>query len=315
MRCRRKICWRLSLCLAFSAWCTGCRVAPLGGLTRELASAALDTDFNVEASKNTSPPRPMPPSSTPPTLTQRLEVPPDIPGANLPPIALPPLDGKNTPSERDRLLREIYETLPGLPEDPVPNTGVKVGLQDMQQEAMANHPAIRVATAAVESARGAATQAGLPPNPVFGFEADTIGSGGTAGQQGAKYEQLIKTAGKLRLAQLAALFDVTAAEAGLRKARVEVLTQVRTAYFAVLVAQEQLRVTRIVTGLLDEVYRIQVDQLRAGQSAAYEPTQIRALAAQARTTHTQASNRYRAAWLQLAAAAGRPDLAAAPLAG
>ncbi len=75
------------------------------------------------------------------------------------------------------------------------------------------------AAAAVESAQGNAIQVGLPPNPSFGFEADTIGSGGTAGQQGAKYEQLIKTAGKLKLAQNAALMDVVNAQVALRRAQ------------------------------------------------------------------------------------------------
>src|SRR5881409_2562585 len=102
------------------------------------------------------------------------------------------------------------------------------------------HPSLRQAAADVEAARGAALQAGLPPNPSFGFEADTVGSARTAGQQGAKYEQLIKTAGKLRLNQAAALVDVLSSQVNLVRAQYDLITQVRAAYFAVLVAQEQL---------------------------------------------------------------------------
>lgn len=314
--CHRRKTWlRLSLCLVTLAWVSGCRVAPLGGPAGELAIPALDVDFTLETTKTTSPPRPIPPSPTPPTLTQRLEVPADVPGANLPPINLPPLDDKTTPGERDRLLREIYETLPGLPEDPVPNTGVQVGLQEMQQEASSHHPAIRVAAAAVESARGAATQAGLPPNPVFGFEADTIGSGGTAGQQGAKYEQLIKTAGKLRLAQLAALMDVVNAQVALRRAQIDIATQVRTAYFNVLLAEENLRLSHALCRFAESIFRVQVDQVRAGQAAPYEPLALRALAEQARTVLSQSHNKYQAAWRQLAAATGKMDMQPTALTG
>src|SRR5204862_4404673 len=119
---------------------------------------------------------------------------------------------------------------------PVPTEGPPLDLAQLQGMALANHPALRVAAAAVESARGAAVQAGLPPNPTFGFEADTIGSGGTAGQQGAKYEQLIKTAGKLKLAQEAALMNVVNAQVALRRAQIDLTAQVRGTYFGVLVA-------------------------------------------------------------------------------
>ena len=89
----------------------------------------------------------------------------------------------------------------------------------------------------------------VPPNPSFGFEGDTFGSGGTAGQQGAKYEQLIKTAGKLRLAQSAALMDVVNAQVAYRRAEIDVATQIRSAYFSVLVAEESLRLTHALSQL------------------------------------------------------------------
>ena len=45
-----------------------------------------------------------------------------------------------------------------------------------------------------------AIQAGLHPNPMFGYVADTISTANTAGYQGVFFEQMIKTAGKLELA-------------------------------------------------------------------------------------------------------------------
>jgi cobalt-zinc-cadmium efflux system outer membrane protein len=188
-------------------------------------------------------------------------------------------------------------------------------LAELQRRAMATHPTIRQAVNAVESARGNAIQVGLPPNPSFGFEADTIGSGGTAGQQGAKYEQLIKTAGKLRLAQAAALMDVVNAQVALRRAQIDLATQVRGAYFGVLVAEENLRLNHALTRFAEAIYKVQVDQVRGAQAAAFEPLALRALAEQARLALTQARNRYQGAWRQLAAAVGDPDLGPIPLAG
>jgi cobalt-zinc-cadmium efflux system outer membrane protein len=241
-------------------------------------------------------------------------VPPEIPGSSITPFQLPPADPEHKP-ERDRLLKELFESVPDLPADPVPTSGHIWDLADLQRQALSTHPALRVAAAAVDSARGAALQAGLPPNPVFGFETDTFGSGGTAGQQGAKYEQLIKTAGKLRLAQSAALMDVVNAQVAYRRTEIDVATQIRSAYFSVLVAEESLRLTHALSQFAEAMFRVQVDQVKAGQAAPYEPIALRALVGQARVTLSQAQNHYQSAWRQLAAAVGQPDLAVSRVAG
>lgn len=293
----------------------GCRV-DTSAVPGAVALHTLDLSAAEVASKSPPPSRPVQPSppTVHPPLNQRLDVPSEIPGSSLTPIQVPPLDPARK-EERDRIITELYGTMGPLPPDPVPTQGAELNLPALQQRAMSLHPSIRQATAAVESARGNATQVGLPPNPVFGFEADTIGSGATAGQQGAKYEQLIKTAGKLRLAQAAALMEVVNAQVGLRRVQIDLATQVRNAYFASLVAEENLRLAHALSRFADEMFRVQVDQVRAGQAAAYEPLAMRALAEQARLTLKQAQNRYQSAWRQLGAAVGQPDIAPAPLAG
>ena len=65
----------------------------------------------------------------------------------------------------------------------------------------------------------------------------------------------------------------------------------------------------------EEAYRIQMEQLRGGEAAAYEPMQLRVLALQARTALIQARNRYFSAWNQLAAAVNAPNLPPTQLAG
>ena len=167
----------------------------------------------------------------------------------------------------------------------------------------------------IEASRGTAIQAGLYPNPVFGFEADNVNQGSTAGEQGAFIQQTIKTAGKLKLAQAAASVNVLNAELALRRTQFDVASQVRSNYFAVLVAQETFRSAYALAGFTDEAYSIWTDQVFAQLAAPYEPLQLRVLSFQARGYLLQARNRYDSAWKQLAASVGNPSMPPTQLAG
>jgi cobalt-zinc-cadmium efflux system outer membrane protein len=257
-----------------------------------------------------------PQPAEPGRLSERLKIPPELPGAEAPPLKLPPATAPR--AEKEAAINRLFPTQPPLGPDPQPVPGPDgrpLTLADLQQLALNNSPVIRQAAADVEAARGALRQAGLYPNPNIGYEGDTAGTGGTAGYQGGYVEQQIKTAGKLRLAQAVAAMDLRNAEVALRRARADLMTQVRAGYFAVLVARENVRVTRALAGFTDEVYRIQVEQVRGDQAAAYEPLQLRVLAGQARAALVQARNRFTTAWKQLAATLGLPNMPLTELAG
>ena len=74
--------------------------------------------------------------------------------------------------------------------------------------------------------------------------------------------------------------DLHNAELALRRARSDLATQVRNAYFAVLVAKETVRVNRALAHFTDEVYRLQAQLLAGGFAAPYEPAALRAQAYQ-----------------------------------
>jgi cobalt-zinc-cadmium efflux system outer membrane protein len=262
------------------------------------------------------------PSSEPkPQATLKpIPVPPEVPGADVPPIDL----RKLTPAQRQEAIDRLLPPLPtpGANPEPLPSPiGRPLELSDLQSLAMANSPLIKQAAADVEAARGAMIQAGAYPNPNIGFEGDAIGQGNaptervTPGQLGGFVEQTIKTKGKLRLARAAAEEELRNAEYALRRTQLDVMTQVRGGYFAVLAARENMRVALAFARFNEEIYRIQVGQLRGGEVATYEPLQFRALAVQARATLAQARHRYVSAWKQLAAALGVPGLPQASLAG
>lgn len=250
----------------------------------------------------------------PTTLSERLKMPSELPGADAPPLDLPPRDSP----ERDPAIDAQFPRMPPMTTRFRIEGGADqpaLTLADLERISLENNPTIVQAAGDIDAAVGAAIQAGAYPNPVVGYEADTVGSAGTRNYQGVFVEQEIKTAGKLDLARSIANIDLMNRQQDLRKARAELLRKVRENYFAVQVARENLRYNGALVRFTNEVYRIQVEQLKGGQAAAYEPLQLRALGVQARGAFRVAENRYNSAWKQLAAALGEPDLPAAPLTG
>lgn len=281
-----------------------------------LTGIALCAGLARLSGQESSPGTLLPPPSPAPRR-DRLQIPPELPGADVPALRLPPAQA-NTRKERTEAIKKLFPPLPSLgpplPAGPGP-MGKPLTLADLQEMAQAGNPKLRQAAKEIESARGAAIQAGLYPNPIAGYEADQINTAGTAGLQGGYFQQVIKTGGKLELAQAAASIDVLNAQVALRRAEIDVATQVRTNYFAVLVAQETFRAIYALATFTDEAYRVWTENVFAEQAAPYEPLQLRVLVYQVRGSLIQARNRYDAAWKQLAASLGQPSLPPAQLAG
>jgi cobalt-zinc-cadmium efflux system outer membrane protein len=246
---------------------------------------------------------------------ERLQIPPDVPASDTPPLDF----SKMTAEERAEALKKLYPELSPLPDAPVaqPGPGGKpYTLAALQELAATYSSALKQAAADVMTARGNLLQARAYPNPTFAFEADPSSSGLTPTFQGISIDQPIKTGGKLKLQEAAARMDLMNAELALRRARSDLATQVRNAYFAVLVARETVRVNRAVAVLTDGVYRVQVD-LAAQLAATYEPSVLRAQADLARLNYDQSIQTYLYAWSQLVATIGlrQRDLPLSELAG
>jgi cobalt-zinc-cadmium efflux system outer membrane protein len=314
--------WAVRLIWATTLCAGGCvSYGPsIDAVLQPLSSVPLDVsapDDPVDGSRS-SEPKPSGKSDVPGRIEERLKIPADVPGSDAAPIPIPTDPTKR--QERSEAIRKFYEQpLPPLPKSVLPTAGSdakELTLAQLQAIAGDSHPKLRQAAAEVEAASGAVIQAGLYPNPTIGYEGDTIGSGNTAGQQGGFIEQLIKTGGKRKLAQAAAATDWLNARTALRRAQVDLATEVRSAYFSVLVAQESVRVSRALATMTEEMFRLHVDRVtQAKLDAPYEPMQLRVLAMQARALLIQAQNRYTSAWKQLTAAMNQPDMVPAVLAG
>ena len=311
--------WVGTTCLATTLAC-GCATRHVHLPCGELPSATGPADFCTADALGKSPSPQTDTPSKPDALPSQpgdrkpFDLPPDLPGANAPPIEPPRFKPDTTAAERERAIRERYPML--VPAQPTTvTTGQPISLAELQRMAMENSPLIRRAQADAEASMGAVVQAGLHPNPTVGYQADQWHFHLDNGQQGAFINQIIKFPGKLTLAQRVAGFDYLNNLVAVRRAQVDVIQRVRTAYFSALVAQKGVEVNRALSDLGDEVYQLQLKQLRAGEAAGYEPLQLYAQAMQARNAMAQSEATLRAARRQLAASIGIPDLPLMPLLG
>jgi cobalt-zinc-cadmium efflux system outer membrane protein len=243
------------------------------------------------------------------------ELPSDLPGADTPPVQRPKVDANTPVAERERIVRELFPApVPVGPKAARP-AGQPVSLAELQQTALANSPAVHRAQDDAQAALGPVIQAGLRPNPTVGYQVDQWHFGLDSGQQGMLFNKVFKFPGKLSLAQMVAGYDYLNAVVAVRRAQVDVIAKVRTAFFAALVAQKGVETNRALVELADETYRLQLKQLVGGEAAGYEPLQLYAQAVQTRNALAQSEAAYRTASKQLAAAIGEPDMPPALVSG
>jgi cobalt-zinc-cadmium efflux system outer membrane protein len=188
-------------------------------------------------------------------------------------------------------------------------------LAELEQLGLQNNPSLARAAALVGAARGNWLQVGLPPNPTVGYEGQQLGSGGEAEQHGVLVGQEFVRGGKLRLNRAVAEQEVLRAEHELAVQQQRVLTDVRIAFYQVLLAQRQIDVTA-------ELVRISQQGLETAEAIfrATEGSRIDVLQAQLERENAQilaenARNRHQAAWQSLTAVVGAPGLPCQPLAG
>ncbi len=255
--------------------------------------------------------------SLPSQRPEPLQMPSELPGANTPPLHLPPHRPDTPDAQRQQAIRSLYSPLPTLaqPDRVSQDPTGPLTLESLQMMALENNPSIRQAAANVDAARGAAIQAGTYPNPNAGYEADTVRTANTNGYHGAYFQQTFITAGKLRLAESAATLDIDSSMLNLRQTRIDVASQVRSFYFAAIVAREKLKLARALSNFTEKLYEAQIALVDGGEAAPYEPLQLRVLALQARASVAQSQQEYLSAWRQMAAALGLPGLPLTELAG
>ena len=181
--------------------------------------------------------------------------------------------------------------------------------------AIAANPSVARAAALVEAARGNWIQQGLPPNPNVGYEGQQIGSAGRAEQDGVFVEQEIIRGGKLRLSRQVAAQEWARREQELAAQQQRVVTDVRIAYYQVLVAERQQKLTGELLGIAREAAKVAEGLLRGEEVGRVDVVQAQLEAGNAEILAQNAINRFTAAWRMLATVIGNPNLPPQPLDG
>ena len=240
-----------------------------------------------------------------------------------------PIRFASPPADRNGQLRPVSNIQPIQQPEPAPTVGVEalppvapkpvieaaLTLEELEGMALSGNPAIARAAALVQAARGNWVQVGLKPNPVVGYEGQQLGSGGRAEQHGVYAEQEIVRGGKLKLNRNVAAQEIAQAERDLSAQQQRVITDVRIAFYNVLVAQQQQQLgtelLRIGTGSLTAARAL----LQAKEVGEADVLQAEIEVENAHIFSVNARNRRLAAWQNLAAVIGQPKLPLEPLAG
>jgi cobalt-zinc-cadmium efflux system outer membrane protein len=221
-------------------------------------------------------------------------------------------------AEKREYIRKTYPELPPLPITPTPQPGPNgrpYVLTDLQRLAAEYSPTLRQAISDVRAAEGALVQAKTYNNPTVALSASPTNNNSNAGAQGGYVDQHLVMWGKRPLAVAAAQKSLENAELALRRARSDLSTNVRNAYFNLIVAVETVRVNQALARFTDEIYRVYTGYLTGKIAAAYEPAALRAQAYTTRLAYQQAISNYVYAWKQLVSALGLRQLPLTEVAG
>jgi cobalt-zinc-cadmium efflux system outer membrane protein len=176
--------------------------------------------------------------------------------------------------------------------------------------ALISNPQLREASAEVEAARGRLIQAGLYPNPRIAYRGDEIGlQEAPKGNQSFEVSQDILTAGKRKLGRAAAARGVDIAGVALLGRKFAVLTNVRRDYYEFVALSYALRIHAEVIKSLEqnvEITRKLVEDVKTRPRT--DLLRLQALLEQARIARARTETNLEAAWRQLVAEVGRPEL-------
>ncbi|TWU45486.1 Cobalt-zinc-cadmium resistance protein CzcC precursor [Novipirellula aureliae] len=189
-----------------------------------------------------------------------------------------------------------------------------MSLSDFEALALGNNPTIQELVATTQKAAGYRQQVGLKANPVIGYQAVQLADQGTD-QHVVFISQTIVTAGKLALNRRVLNETLRAQRQQLEAQKYRVVTDIRMKYFDALAAQKQASEIREFLSVVEK--GLELAELR---KEALEGSQLDVLQAKVQKNEIelalqQAEVRFQAAWRELAAIAGNPQMPPVELSG
>jgi cobalt-zinc-cadmium efflux system outer membrane protein len=182
--------------------------------------------------------------------------------------------------------------------------------------ARAHNPTLRAGQAAIAESAGQARQAGTLPNPVIGYEGDQIRGGSYGGgEQGAFLQQTIPLGGKLGLRRDVYRARQRTGEATLATQQQRVESDIESSFYAALTLQQEIDTRRKLSAIAADATQTARQLANVGQADAPDVLQSEVEQEQAALDTLTAERHYIAAFHQLTATAGQPDLPLTRLAG
>ena len=183
-----------------------------------------------------------PPAEPTVALHQQLQIPSDLPGSQAPPIRLPAFNPRESQPDRLAEIERLFRPLPELPSAIQPVEGASpLSLAELQDMALRNSPVVRQAMADVQAARGAAIQAGpilIQPSPFRRIPSTRAALPAIRASESRKpFPPAANWPGTARSKCRSAK-----RRTHLATQRNELVNQVRANYYAVLVAEERIKV-------------------------------------------------------------------------
>ncbi|WP_417850093.1 TolC family protein [Thalassoglobus sp.] len=199
--------------------------------------------------------------------------------------------------------------LPPVPdEQTISSTDPGMTLQALEDLAMQNNPAIQQANAVASKASGVHYQVGLKPNPSIGYFGEEIGNEGAGGLQGAFVSQTFVRGDKLAWNRQVIGHDVESMRWQVETQRQRVRTDIQVQFYQALAAQKRLELARDFRVIMERGVQVSKDRVAAQVGTRPDVLQSEIQLNEVELVIQQAEFQYDAAWKQLVALAGVPDL-------
>ncbi|MFO1096499.1 MAG: TolC family protein, partial [Planctomycetaceae bacterium] len=242
------------------------------------------------------------------------------------------IDSPNVPSDdppiqltggtgNDLLLAQSGSEPPPLPpaEDSERSSsaaGSEAGLTlaALEQLALEHNPAIQEAAAAAQKSVGYRWQVGRYPNPFVGYSGQQLFDAGTD-QHLAMIEQDFVTGKKLRLSEQVLDHEVQSQLWEVEAQRYRVLTDIRLRFYEALAAQRRVELADEFHHVTEEGVRVAIKRKEALEGSQPEVLQAEIQLNEIDLLRRRAQIAYEAAWKDLAATAGVPQMSPTPLSG
>ncbi len=187
-------------------------------------------------------------------------------------------------------------------------------LEQIESIALANNPTIAELVATTQKAAGFKTQVGLRANPSIGYQATQLADQGTD-QHAVFISQTIITADKLALNRSVLNEALRAQLMQLEAQKYRIATDIRVAFYDALAAQLRVNLIRDFQSVADTGVDLAEQLKEAQEGSQLEVVQAKVQQNEIRLALRQAQVQFDAAWRELAALAGTPDMTPVSLQG